>query len=147
MKVYQRSFIVAASLEKVAAFHSDSRVLKRLSPPPIVVHIHRTEPLTEGSQTEFTLWLGPLPVRWLAVHRQVEPLAGFVDEQARGPFRRWVHRHEFQARGQTETEVTDGVESEFGDAGLDWLVSRMIWLGVPLLFAYRAWRTRRALEG
>lgn len=71
MPTFTYTFVVNAPLTAVAAFHHDTRILKKLTPPPIFVQIHRYEPLGDGSEAEFTLWFGPLPVRWLAVHLEV----------------------------------------------------------------------------
>lgn len=145
MKTFERSFVVAAPLEHVAAFHGDSRALARLTPPPIWVQLHSLEPLAENSRTEFTLWLGPLPVRWVAVHRDVNLRTGFVDAQVSGPFATWEHTHRFEQVDARSTRVTDRIEAKFARRGMNWLVGRLMWLGLPVLFAFRGWRTRRAL--
>ena len=41
--------------------------------------------LGEGDEMEFILWVGPLPVRWVAYIEQVSG-EGFTDRQLRGPF-------------------------------------------------------------
>ncbi len=137
---------VQAPLEAVAAFHKDTQALKRLTPPPVFVQLHHLEPLAEGSLARFTLWLGPLPVRWVAVHQDVDALCGFSDYQAHGPFQRWVHRHTFRRLDATSSEIVDEIEAEFGRHPLWGLVSRLMWLGLPGLFAYRGRVTRRSLE-
>ena len=63
MPVFDYKFTVDAPATAVSNFHHDTRILKKLSPPPIFVQIHRFEPLGEGSKAEFTLWFGPLPLR------------------------------------------------------------------------------------
>jgi ligand-binding SRPBCC domain-containing protein len=128
----------------VAAFHSDSQALKKLTPPPIVMQPRRVEPLAEGSVSQFVLWLGPLPVRWTARHRQVGP-DGFVDEQEEGPFKGWVHHHQYEALTADQSLVTDEIEAELSGQPHRWLIGAGMWLGLPILFAYRAWRTRREL--
>ena len=45
------------------------------------------------------------------------------------------------------TEVLDEVEASLKPHGLWGLVGLAKWLGLPLLFAYRGWRTQRLLEG
>src|SRR5512141_1391989 len=95
MQVFEYSFTVDAPVEAVAEFHRDTRALKRLTPPPVWVQLQRVDPLAEGSVSEFTLWFGPLPVRWQALHSNVDRLRGFTDTQARGPMRQWRHRHRF----------------------------------------------------
>jgi ligand-binding SRPBCC domain-containing protein len=142
---FHRSFRVSAPLDAVRRFHQNPTALKRLNPPPLLVRFHRHEPLAEGSISEFTLWLGPVPVRWTSRHFAVG-LEGFTDEQLRGPFRRWVHRHQYRALSEHETRVEDEIDAElrmdpwFGPLGL------ILWLGLPILFAYRAWATRRAVR-
>lgn len=138
---YQHRFTVNAPLTAVADFHRDTRALRDLSPPPMIVQFNDVAPLAEGSIADFTMWLGPLPVHWVAEHTQVDPLHGFVDTQKQGPFRAWRHQHQFRALDEQTTEVIDSIEAEYGN-----LVSRFMWANLPILFAYRAWRTRRALE-
>jgi ligand-binding SRPBCC domain-containing protein len=143
---FSRRFRVNAPLSKVSAFHHDSRALRDLTPPPVFVQFHNVEPLGEGSLADFTLWLGPLPVRWAARHTEVDPRRGFTDTQERGPFKSWVHRHSFEVVDDRQTDVIDTIEAQPGDHPLWGLVSRLMWLNLPVLFAYRAWKTRRACE-
>lgn len=144
---YQHRFSVSAPIEAVASFHGRSEAMGAITPPPIVVQMHQapaTPSLAEGDEMDFTLWLGPLPLRWLARIEDVTP-TGFVDRMVRGPMQRWEHRHRFVATDQTTTEVIDEVECEprlhplWGPIGLGMA------LNLPILFAYRAWQTRRLL--
>lgn len=146
MKQFTHRTRVKAPLATVAAFHHDSRALKRLTPPPVYVQLHRVEPLGENSIADFTLWMGPLPVRWVAVHTEVDPQTGFVDRQVRGPYAYWVHRHSFEPQDAGTTDVIDEIQAEFGE-GFWGLLSRFMWLNLSLMFAYRGWVTRRAIEG
>lgn len=54
------------------------------------------------------MWLGPLPVRWVAQIEQVTPTS-FVDRQLRGPFASWEHLHTFQPVDAHTTIVLDRV--------------------------------------
>jgi ligand-binding SRPBCC domain-containing protein len=147
MARFNYSFTVNAPLAAVAEFHYDTRALKRLTPPPVAVQLHRVEPLAEGSTSEFTLWFGPLPVRWTAVHSQVDRQRGFTDTQVRGPMRRWRHSHCFEAVSERETRVREHLEYQH-PAGLRGLFSRLLFSAPALwaLFTYRKWATRRAVE-
>ena len=73
MQTFNHSLVVPVSLEEVAAFHKDTNTLKALTPPPVFVQIHKVEPLAENSISEFTMWVGPIPLRWVALHTQVDP--------------------------------------------------------------------------
>lgn len=55
MPVLNDRFRVNSSLEAVASFHSDTRALRRLSPPPIIVQFHNIE--TNGGRLFVRLYL------------------------------------------------------------------------------------------
>jgi ligand-binding SRPBCC domain-containing protein len=133
-------------MEKVVDFHQKSASMTAITPPPIIVQNHRApQVLGEGDEMEFTLWLGPLPVRWLARIEQVTP-DGFCDRQLRGPFQEWVHRHQFIAIDNTTAEVRDEIRLSLRPHLLWRIVGLGMRLGLPALFAYRGWKTRRMLE-
>ena len=143
LKKYVHHFKVVAPLEKVAEFHQDSLALKKLTPFPIFVQVHKQEPLGEGSISDFTMWLGPFPVRWIAQHKSVDPLCGFTDVQIRGPFSYWEHRHTFKWLDPQTSEIIDEINASMGRTSVGKLVSYFMWLGLPFLFAYRGRATRR----
>lgn len=144
---YSHRFTVKAPLALVADFHRRSNSMGAITPPPIRARIHSApETLQEGDRMDFTLWLGPVPVRWVAQIEQVT-LHGFVDRQLEGPFATWVHRHTFVAIDEETTAVIDEVDATFHPNWLWKLVGLGMWLGLPILFAYRGWKTRRILEG
>lgn len=143
---FQHEFQVKAPVEQVAEFHRDTTTLKLLNPPPLFVQFNSLEPLSEGSVADFTIWFGPLPINWVAVHSDVNPMEGFTDTQLKGPFKTWVHRHTFRRLDQDTCEVKDEIQAEPGEGIFRGLLSRLMWFNLPLLFAYREWRTRRAVE-
>jgi ligand-binding SRPBCC domain-containing protein len=50
----------------------------------------------------------------------------FVDEQQRGPFRRWWHEHTFTAMTSGQTQLTDVVEFESPFGLLGFVADRMV---------------------
>jgi len=144
---YRHRFRVRAPLARVADFHSRAASLAVLTPPPIIMRLHRAPDIQrEGDEVDFTMWLGPMPIRWAARIDSVSE-TDFVDRQVHGPFRMWRHRHVYAPIDADATEVTDEVEAELKRHWLWGAVGALMWLGLPLLFAYRGWKTRRALEG
>ncbi len=93
---------------------------------------------------EFSLWFGPFPIRWLACIEQVTPTS-FVDRQVRGPFARWVHQHTFVPLTGDTTVVLDEVEADLSPQWFWRLLGLGMWLNLPVLFAFRAWKTQRLL--
>lgn len=146
MPTFDYSFRVPASLERVRDFHRDTSALKRLTPPPTFVQLHSIEPLAEGSVSTFTLWVGPLPLRWKAVHRCVSD-RGFTDVQEEGPAAKWEHTHTFTPLSPDETRIDEHIE--FAHKTGPWgLVTRVLFSkpNLLLMFAYRSFVTRWCLR-
>jgi len=143
---YVHRFRVKSSLPSVATFHQQASSMAAITPPPMRVEIQRAPAtLAGGGEMDFTLWFGPLPIRWSARIEDVTE-AGFTDRQVSGPFQEWVHRHSFVQVDDHTTEVIDQISLKlkpqlmWGAVGLGFV------LGLPVLFAYRGWKTRRLLE-
>jgi len=143
---YQHRFQVRAPMAVVADFHAQSASMGAITPPPIVVTVHRAPVrLADGDEMDFTLWLGPLPVHWIAQIEDAGPV-GFTDRQVCGPFAKWIHCHRFVVVDESVTEVLDEIELNLRPHWVWGLVGLGMWLSLPLLFAYRSWKTRRLLE-
>ncbi len=136
-------FQVDASVEAVRAFHGSTSVLRKLTPPPTWMQVHRFGELEENMIAEFTMWLGPIPLRWKALHRDVGP-GGFTDVQLEGPMQRWEHHHRFNPLASDRCEVHEHIDFEHSP-GVRGVFTRMLFnpLSLRFLFAYRAWVTRR----
>ena len=144
--IYRHRFQVHAPLVRVTEFHSRAASMAAITPPLIVVRIQQAPAvLSEGDEIAFTMWLGLLPLRWLARIEDVS-LDGFTDRQLRGPFAAWVHRHSFEAVDEQTTDVVDEINLRLKAHPFWWLVGMGMRLGLPVLFAYRAQKTRRLLE-
>jgi ligand-binding SRPBCC domain-containing protein len=143
---YLHRFQVKAPLSSVAAFHQQPASMGAITPPPIRVELQRVpETLSSGGGMDFTLWFGPLPMHWAASVEEVSE-SGFTDRQLSGPFSKWVHRHSFTQVDDRTTEVIDQISLELKPHSFWGLVGLCFLLGLPVLFAYRAWKTRRLLE-
>lgn len=142
---YTRSFQVNAPLETVVDFHSRSSSMGAITPPPVIVRVHSApEVLQDGDEMDFTLWLGPFPIRWRA---QIEDVSeqGFVDRQLDGPFAQWEHTHSFIPVDPHTTRVIDEIQAEYRPHWFWRLVGMGMWINMPVLFAFRAWKTKRLL--
>lgn len=142
MITFNYSFTVNAPLSAVSSFHQDTRILKKLMPPPLFVQLHRFDPLGENSVAEFTIWFGPIPVRWTAIHNQVSK-NGFTDTQLQGPLKLWQHTHQFTAVSYTTTQVSEHIQYEH-PPGWRGLITRLLFgkPGLWVLFTYRQLITR-----
>lgn len=144
---FQYSSPINAPLATVWEFHERSDVLQILTPPwqPVRV-VRRQGGLAAGAVSEFWLWLGPIPIPWIARHTACEPYRFFIDIQEKGPMVSWVHRHNF-AEENRQTYLTDSIEYELpggflAEALLGWLVK----LQLQAMFRYRHEVTQRECE-
>lgn len=143
---FKHRFKVKAPLADVADFHSHSASMGAITPPPAVVRVHEAPGrLAEGDQMDFTLWLGPMPIHWQARIEDVTA-TGFVDRQLRGPFQSWTHRHTFKPIDEQITEVVDEIDFKLDKHPVRGIVGLGMSLSLPLLFAYRGWKTRLLLK-
>jgi ligand-binding SRPBCC domain-containing protein len=143
MQTFDYRFTVNAPVAAVSAFHFEPGILKALTPPLMIMQVHRFDPLAEGSIGEFTMWMGPIPVRWKAEHSGVSEI-GFTDTQVAGPMKHWAHTHRFNEVDANTTEVHEHIEYEhYG--GLKGIWSRMLFpkIGLTALFTIRRSITRR----
>lgn len=146
MPTFKTSFTVNAPLDAVVAFHSRTDILKQLTPPPLFVQIHDFGEMREGMIAEFTMWFGPVPVRWKAEHVNVGP-TGFTDVQRVGPLKTWAHTHRFSAESPTVTRIHEHIEYTH-PSGWRGILTRLLFgkPGLIGLFQYRKMYTRWALR-
>jgi ligand-binding SRPBCC domain-containing protein len=130
-----------ASRDEVFRFFSDTANLQAITPPWLHFTVMTPRPIRirEGSRIDYRLRLHGLPLRWQSEITVWDPPARFVDEQRRGPYRRWTHTHAFVAEGDG-TRIHDFVEFDVPFPRVSaWFVRR----DLRKIFAYR----RRVLAG
>ena len=145
---YQREIRIAASPERVFAFHESPGALERLTPPwERVVVESGGDSLRVGSRVVIKMRLGPFVRRWVAEHTAYDPPRLFADRQVSGPFARWEHRHEFVDDGAGGTILRDSVEFEppCGMLGRIFLRGFVLYK-LDRMFAYRHELTKRLVE-
>jgi len=92
-------------LEIVFPFFADAGNLEIITPPWLRFEILMPVPISlhAGAVIEYRLHLHGFPMRWQSEITAWQPPFRFVDEQRRGPYRRWIHEHSFaQCEGGSE---------------------------------------------
>ena len=93
---FEKTSTIKAPAKTVWEFYERPDILKLLTPPWQPVEIIRREGgLGVKAESEFRIWLGPLPVQWIAVHTDCTEYEKFVDVQKEGPMDFWQHQHKF----------------------------------------------------
>ena len=105
LHVLEREQLVAAPVADVFSFFAQARNLERITPPWLRFRVLTPDPIrmAAGTVIRYRLSLRGVPLRWTSRIDEWEAGRGFVDRQVSGPYRTWVHRHEFAPRGDGTT--------------------------------------------
>ena len=132
---FESDLWVPRPLDEVFAFFSDAANLEALTPPWLRFRILTPQPIAmrSGTLIDYRIRLHGMPISWQSEITDWSPPRQFVDEQRRGPYRRWVHIHTFATEG-IGTRVSDRVTFEvpFG-----WLTGRLVLRDVEKIFTFR----------
>jgi len=144
MATFIKSSLIRAPVERLFAFHERDDALELLTPafPPTRL-ISKTNGIKTGARIVMQVGF----TKWTALHTDYQRNKLFVDEQVSGPFRRWIHRHEFEAIDANSSRLTDRIEYELPGgppvtACLGWIVK----IGLAPMFRRRHQVTRRYCE-
>jgi ligand-binding SRPBCC domain-containing protein len=122
----ERTQIVPGDLTEVFAFFKSPRNLEAITPPWLgfrVVHSSDSE-VCEGTRIAYRLRLHGIPITWESRITEYAENAMFADEQLKGPYRYWYHRHLFRAV-PGGVAIDDIVEYELPFGPLGRLVHRL----------------------
>lgn len=147
MLQFKYSSVIDAPVEVVWNFHERPDVLQLLTPPwqPVQV-IRREGGLAIGAITEFRLYLGVLPLTWLARHTECEQYRSFTDQQVSGPFEHWTHHHKFEPE-DGKTRLTDEISFSMpGGDPVEFVSGWLVRMQLDAMFRYRHQITKKECE-
>jgi ligand-binding SRPBCC domain-containing protein len=113
MHLIHRLQLVRRPIAEVFSFFSKAENLEMLTPPFLRFRILSSLPIRiqKGTQIDYRIRLFGIPLRWRARIREFVQDRFFIDEQERGPYRKWTHLHTFR-EVPGGTEVGDVVHYE-----------------------------------
>jgi len=115
MHVLHREQFIPKPLKEVFPFFERPENLARITPPWLNFVTLTPSPIVmaPGLHLDYAIHLMGVRMRWTSLITLYEPPRRFQDEQLRGPYRAWKHRHEFVEK-DGGTLVIDHVEYEVG---------------------------------
>lgn len=112
MKVHllRRAQTIGLPRDTVFAFFARPENLERITPRGLAFTILTPGPIVmkAGALIEYAIRLMGVPMRWTTLITAYDPPRSFVDEQLRGPYSFWHHRHLFYETDDG-TEIVDEV--------------------------------------
>ena len=100
MRVYtlRCEMMTQCSLEETFAVFENPYNLAKITPPQLKFQVSSKQrvQMRKGAEIEYTIRWMALPMHWKTLIVEYQPPHLFVDEQARGPYRLWRHRHTFE---------------------------------------------------
>ncbi len=130
--------------EELFPFFGDAYNLEAITPDTLSFNVLTPRPIAmkPGALIDYKLKVRGFPIRWRTEITQWDPTRGFIDEQLKGPYKRWHHEHRFDAESRYGVEGTlchDRVEYEVPGGPLagiaNWL---LVQRDVEGIFKYRA---------
>ena len=88
------------AIGQVFSFFSDAFNLEQLTPPWVHFQVLTPRPIEMcvGMRLDYRLRIRHVPIRWGSEITVWQPPHQFVDEQRRGPYLYWIHRHDFEEK-------------------------------------------------
>ncbi|MEA2162849.1 MAG: hypothetical protein QOK37_976 [Thermoanaerobaculia bacterium] len=145
---FTASSIIRTTPERLFAFHERPDVFLRLMPPWEKSRIvEAAANLHVGSRAVVDAYIAPgIFIRWESLHTAYDPPHSFEDQQTRGPFRSWRHRHRIEAHTAGAVLIDDiEYEPPLGIVGRIF-GQRIIERRLKRLFEYRHRVTREYCE-
>ena len=133
-------------VHEIFPFFADARNLETITPPWLSFEVMAPGPIKMrvGTRIDYRLRVHGLRLRWQSEITAWDSPHRFVDEQRRGPYRRWIHEHHFEERDGGTLCVDDVRYAAFGG----WLVEKLfIRRDVERIFAYRRERLLELFAG
>lgn len=141
----ETEIVLPESRDKVFQFFADAFQLETITPPWLHFEVLSDAPIAmkTGQLIDYKLKLHGIPVKWQSEISAWEPPFRFVDQQVRGPYRKWYHEHTFEEHPRG-TLVRDRVEYAVPGG---WLINRFFVKGdLQRIFEFRHEMLRKIFE-
>ena len=147
MRMYNLNTQIRLSkpLEEVFQFFADPHNLEIITPKWLHFHVLTPKPIRikEGTTIDYKLRIHGMPLRWQSEITSWMPPFGFTDEQRKGPYRQWIHKHTFKEMDGT-TVVGDHVQ--YAVLGGNLFNQLFVKRDVEKIFEFRKYQLRKLFD-
>ena len=135
---YSRKTLLASSVQSVFDWHLSPEAIVKLTPPWQPMEVIEYPGLAENSRAVFRTRIWGIPFYWEAEHFDVQLNKQFCDRQVKGPFRQWIHRHLFLAKGNETCLMIDEVNFTLpGGRWINQILGNAMYRKIDALFEFR----------
>jgi ligand-binding SRPBCC domain-containing protein len=136
----------ARRVEEVFPFFCDVGHLERITPPELAFRVLTPGPveICRGTLVDYRLSLFGVPFGWRTLIAEWDPPHAFVDEQLRGPYHTWIHRHSFETV-DGGTRMTDRVDYRLPLHPVSGVAVPLVRRQLDRIFTFRGHTIRRLL--
>ncbi len=96
----EQEVMIEAPVKDVWQFFSDPYNLDKISPGYMnfkIVNCPKADDIYDGMQIEYRVSpLMKIPLKWVTLIKEVQPMKCFTDIQLNGPYASWEHTHTFR---------------------------------------------------
>jgi len=120
-KIFKSDLIIERPIDEVFDFFSKAENLQKITPTSLDFSIVTPLPIEmkKGTLIDYKLKIRGIPSKWKTLISEWNPPNSFTDSQLKGPYKKWVHTHQFIKISESATQMIDTVvyEVPFGIIG------------------------------
>ncbi len=138
MFIFEQEQIINQPVSKIFSFFEKPENLSKLTPNWLRFNIKTKLPLgmKQGAEFEYTITIFGISMKWKTLISKYSPPNFFIDEQVKGPYKRWVHTHSFKEINGNVI-IGDRVEYDLYGGFLKYIINIFVGLSVNKIFNYR----------